>query len=196
VDKKFCDYLPLFTRIDELMETQQNIVLAIDGSSAAGKSSLAEMLKSVYSCNLFTMDDFFLQPFQRTAQRLEEPGENIDYERFESEIIRGLKTGGPFQYEIFDCDTEELSSPIEVSPKTLSVVEGVYSLHPNYSDSYDIKVFLKIDEAEQLRRLKERSPGLYQRFIDEWIPMENKYFEFFRVADKCDLIFNTGDKGM
>ena len=33
------------------------------------------------------MDDFFLQPDQRTKERFESPGENVDHERFEEEIL-------------------------------------------------------------------------------------------------------------
>ena len=32
------------------------------------------------------MDDYFLQPYQRTEERLAEPGGNVDYERFKEEI--------------------------------------------------------------------------------------------------------------
>ena len=185
-------WTPLFRRIDELLRIKKQIIVAVDGNSAAGKSSLAALLKSVYSCNTFSMDDFFLQPFQRTPQRLNEPGGNIDYERFTDEIIKPLRSGQPFSYRPYSCKTGKLSEPIAVNPNRLNVIEGVYCLHPCFSEIYDLKVFLSLDSDEQLIRLSKRDSELYNRFVREWIPTENKYFEFYQISAKCDLIFRMG----
>ena len=184
-------WTPLFCCIDELLEKKRHISVAIDGNSAAGKSTLAALLKSVYSCNTFSMDDFFLQPFQRAPERLNEPGGNIDYERFSAEIIKPLQLGKPFTYRPYNCQTGSLTDPVSVELNRLNIIEGVYSLHPHFSETYDVKVFLSLDSAEQRRRLSERGEKLYNRFIREWIPMENRYFEFFQIPAKCDLIFNV-----
>ena len=190
VSKIVRDFLPLLNMIDELMQQKKDVIVAIDGNSAAGKSSLAGLLKSVYTCNIFPMDDFFLMPEQRTAKRFGEPGGNIDYERFGEEVIKPLKSAKPFTYRPFDCGTGELTAPVSVTPKPLSVVEGVYCLHPRFIGAYDIKVFLSLGEAEQRRRLYERDAGLYDRFMEEWIPLENRYFDYFQIPGQCDLVFN------
>jgi uridine kinase len=140
------------------------------------------------------MDSFFLRPEQRTAERLAQPGGNIDYERFSEEVLEPLKSGEPFVYRPYDCSTMELVEPVSVSSKPLAVVEGVYSLHPRFDGVYDISVFLSLDKAEQLRRLTERNPNLLERFVNEWIPMEDKYFKHFRIPEKCDFVFDdVGD---
>ena len=61
--------------------------------AGSGKSVLGQLLSEVYSCNLFHMDDFFLRPEQRTAERLAEAGGNVDRERFlEKQRTKGLLT--------------------------------------------------------------------------------------------------------
>ena len=190
--KRFCDYLPLFCKIDALQQQNKRLIVAIDGNSAAGKSSLAALLKSIYSCHVFPMDHFFLRPEQRTSDRLSEAGGNIDYERFEEEVIGPLKSGTQFTYRPYDCRTGQLSAPISISPSPINIIEGAYSLHPRFGGAHDIKVFLSVDETEQRHRLLGRSANLYDRFIHEWIPMEDKYFECFEVRRKCDLVFDTG----
>ena len=185
----FNGFSPLFTRVEELKLTRNNLYIAIDGNSSAGKSTLAGLLKSALLCNVFTMDEFFLRPEQRTPQRLHEPGGNVDYERFENEVIKPLTSGNPFLYRPYDCRTRKLVDPVKVIPEQVTVIEGVYSLHPRFTDIYDIKVFLSIDADEQRRRLKERNASLYDRFINEWIPMENEYFTHFRIREKCDFVF-------
>jgi uridine kinase len=182
--------LPLFSGIDERMRRKEYITVAIDGNSAAGKSSLSALLKETYACNVILMDDFFLRPGQRTIERLSEPGGNIDYERFAAEVIKPLRTGKPFTYRPFNCRTGELAAPVVVTPNPLTVIEGVYSLHPRFIEAYDIKVFIHINETGQHRRLSERSPHLLDRFIREWIPMENMYFDAFQIAAQCDFVIN------
>jgi uridine kinase len=165
-------------------------VAAIDGNSAAGKSTLSAMLKERYSAAVIRMDDFFLRPFQRTPERLGEPGGNIDYERFSEEVIEPLKAGRQFTYRPYDCRKAGFSPAVTVTPGPLTVVEGVYSLHPRFAGAYDITVFLSLGEDEQRRRLAERDPHLLDRFIREWIPMENRYFDAFNIRRKCDFVID------
>ncbi len=189
-------FTSLFERVNELLGKRKKILLAIDGNSAAGKTSLAELLKTACSCNVFHMDDFFLQPHQRTPERLSEAGGNVDYERFAEEVINPLKTGGEFSYRPYDCRTETLSAPTSVTPRRLNIIEGVYSLHPSLIEAYDIKIFLRLNSAEQKRRLMERNAGLYDRFVEEWLPMERQYFDAFTVAAKCDFVFEEKRRGI
>jgi uridine kinase len=165
-------------------------IIAIDGSSAAGKSTLAALFRERYSATVISMDDFFLRSEQRTPERLGEPGGNIDYERFSCEVIEPLVAGRPFSYLPYDCQTGDFSKAVPVDPReNLIVVEGVYSLHPRFSGVYGMTVFMKIDADLQLKRLAERNPHLLDRFINEWIPMENLYFNTFEIEKQCDYLF-------
>jgi len=78
---------PLLERIDALLRKTITVIVAIDGNSGAGKTSLANQLQQIYPANVFHMDDFFLRPEQRTAARLQEIGGNVDYERFKVEVL-------------------------------------------------------------------------------------------------------------
>ena len=185
-------YEKLYSAIDKLLRGKSHILLAIDGNSAAGKSTLAARLRSQYSCNLIHMDDFFLQPSQRTPQRLAEPGGNIDYERFSTEVLRPLRAGEPFSYRPYDCKTQSFAEPISVKPNALNIVEGVYSIHPLFASLYDLKVFMRIDSEQQKTRLQERGAELYKKFTDLWLPMENEYFKTFKTQESCDIVLEEG----
>jgi uridine kinase len=100
-----------------------------------------------------------------------------------------LGTGEAFAYRPYDCQKGELSGPVTVIPKPITVIEGVYSLHPKFFRAYGITVFLSIDRTVQHRRLAEREPRLLDRFINEWLPMENRYFDTFNIREKCDFLF-------
>ena len=163
-------------QIDELLAAKDTVIVAIDGKCTSGKTTLASKLAEIYDCNVFHMDDFFLRPEQRTPERFAEVGGNVDYERFQEEVLLPLKSGKAFSYRPFDCSTFALAAPVSVTPKKLNIIEGTYSHHPYFGDPYDLKVLLTVDEETQQQRILERPAFLHKRFFEEWIPMENRYF--------------------
>lgn len=178
-------------RIDRLLSQKERVIVAIDGNCTAGKTTLAGLLKQQYDCNVFHMDDFFLRPRQRTPERLAEVGGNVDYERFQSEVLAPLTAGDVFSYRPFDCRSLTLSEPVRVVPKKLTIIEGSYCLHPYFGDPYDLRIFLAVSAELQYRRILERPHFLHERFFTEWIPMEQRYFDGFRIPEKCDLCVDS-----
>ena len=189
VDKKYSDLLPVLCSVDSLLqESRKTILIAIEGASASGKSSLASLLGEVYSCNVFHCDDFFLRPEQRTEERYKEPGGNIDYERMSEELIAPLLTGLPFAFHPFDCQKMALAPAVEVEPERMSIIEGAYCMHPKMAVPYNLRIFLQISPTEQKKRLERRNPGMLQQFLTEWIPLEERYFKHFAIEQSCDLV--------
>ena len=176
-------------RIDELLTQKDMVIVAIDGKCTSGKTTLAGRLAEIYDCNVFHMDDFFLRPEQRTAERFAEVGGNVDYERFMEEVLTPLKTGNTFSYRPFDCSTFILAAPVTVTPKKLNIVEGTYSHHPYFGDSYDLKIVLTVDENTQRERILQRPAFLHKRFFEEWIPMEQNYFVGFDILSNAHVKF-------
>ena len=175
-------------QIDTLLDDKNFVLVAIDGKCTSGKTTLASKLAEIYDCNVFHMDDFFLRPEQRTPERFAEVGGNVDYERFREEVLLPLKSGKAFSYRPFDCSTFALAAPVSVTPKKLNIIEGTYSHHPYFGNPYDLKILLTVDEETQRRRILERPTFLHKRFFEEWIPMENRYFEVFRISDQSEII--------
>ena len=175
-------------RIDALLKEKVFVIVAIDGKCTSGKTTLAEKLAKFYDCNVFHMDDFFLRPEQRTAERFAEVGGNVDYERFMEEVLLPLKAGQVFTYRPFDCKAFTLSEPVSVTPKRLSIIEGSYSHHPYFGEPYDLKVLMTVTPELQRERILQRQTFLHKRFFDEWIPMENSFFEGFDIQKKCDIL--------
>ena len=174
-------------RIDALLEGKAQVILAIDGNCTAGKTTLAAVLEKEYDCNVFHMDDFFLRPQQRTAQRYAEPGGNVDYERFREEVLQPLMKGGAFSYRPFSCKAFSLGESVAISPKRLNIVEGTYCLHPYFGDVYDLRVFLSVDSETQRARILQRPQQLQARFFTDWIPMEKQYFDCFRIPEQAHI---------
>lgn len=163
-------------------------IIAIDGRCGAGKTTLATNLKKHFGCSVVHMDDFFLRPFQRTEERLNEAGGNIDYERFIEAVVHPLKREQSFCYKPFNCCTLAFDKEKTVEYSDIIIVEGSYSCHPKFADIYDLKIFLDVSRAEQLRRIEKRNGKTQaEQFINKWIPLEEKYFSVFGIKEKCDI---------
>lgn len=184
----------LCAQIEKEMKTQNPLVLAIDGNSASGKTTLAADLADRFCGAVIHMDDFFLPPSLRTPQRLAEPGGNVHYERFFDQIITPLQNGRTsFSWQRFDCsrmDYAREACSLDCPP--LIIVEGAYSMRPEFQPAYDLTLFLFADLQTQTERILHRNgPQKLQAFLEKWIPMENRYFSHFKIREQCLLTMQS-----
>lgn len=187
IAKEYIPFLPFLADLDKRL-ANGSVKVAIEGGSASGKTTLSNLLANIYDCTVFHMDDFFLQPHQRTPQRYAEVGGNIDRERFLTEVLQPLSKGDVINYRRFDCSTMQLEDAIQITPKKLVVIEGAYSMHPDLATYYDFSVFLDISPEKQKERiLKRNSSPLAKRFFEEWIPLEKTFFSTFHMKEQCNL---------
>lgn len=172
----------------KILTGQVNI--AIDGPCGGGKTTLANILEGVYDCNLFHMDDFFLRAEQRMPLRYQEPGGNVDYERFRKEVLDHLSDKEGLQYRKFRCEDMCLGESRRVPCKKLNIIEGSYSCHPYFGeDAYTLRLFVDVEPDRQRERIIARSgETMWKRFAAEWIPMENRYFNVFGIREKCRTV--------
>ena len=191
LNRVYALYLPVFTAIDKALGQKPAAVVAIDGMSGAGKSHLNTLLQQVYGCGAVQADDFFLRPEQRSPARLLQPGGNIDYERM-APVVEKITGTEEFTYQAFDCREQAMGEWRTVPACKVTLVEGVYSMHPKVAAKADVKIFLGVDAAIQRHRIVQRNGAEFsQRFFDEWIPMENSYFSEFRIREGSDVVIDT-----
>ena len=192
IRKDYAQLLPLLTAIDSGLAEKGRLLVAIEGGAGSGKSTLGALLQRIYDCNLFHADDYFLQPHQRTRERMAEVGGNLDRERLEREILKPLRAGEPVVWQRYDCHTQSLCLPQTPPDKALTIVEGAYSMHPELAGYYDLSLFLEIDQELQAERIRRRNgPAMAEMFFSKWLPMEARYFEGMDVKNRCDLILEV-----
>ena len=182
-------------KIDSLLKDNKKdiIVVAIDGMTGSGKTTLAYELSQIYNSPIFHADDFFLPPELRTEERLNEPGGNIHYERMKKEIIDilvGGKINDLIKYRPFNCKIQKYGEEKSFKINKVNIVEGSYCLNPYFGKYYDISIFLKINEKSQIERLTKRCPQMINNFINKWIPLEKKYHDAFKLYDNSDIKFD------
>lgn len=177
------------------LKGKDSFILAIDGMCGSGKSTLADELHLLFGGNLFHMDDFYLPICKRTKERLQQPGGNVDYERFLETVLIPLSKKENVIYQPFDCSIMELSKKEVIKYQPITIIEGSYSLRPELVDYYTDVIVLKISDEEQIKRLTKRNPQHIDNFINKWIPFENKYFKYYSIMDKYPVIENEKQGG-
>lgn len=170
------------------MQSQKPYILAIDGRCASGKTTLAAKLSVHLNCAVVHMDDFYIPLSLRTAERMAQPGGNIEFERLKNEIILPLKSGSDAVYRPYACHEDRFLPSVRLSAAANIIIEGSYSCHPLLADMLDIKVFMDIAPEKQLSRIALRDPNHVEAFRTVWIPREEFYFTQCAVRERCDIV--------
>lgn len=175
-----------------LRNSSAPVIVAVDGRCASGKTTFsAYCAKVLPDCAVFSLDDFFLPPEKRTAERLAQAGGNVDYERAERELFAPLSRGANVTYAPFDCAIGGFRPPRTVPPHRLTIVEGSYSHHPVLAPYSTLKLFFTCDPTVQRERLRARAPEKLPAFLERWIPLEECYFSALSIPQQSDLILDT-----
>ena len=80
----------LMERINALKAEKTPVLVALEGGSASGKSTLGAQLAQAMGATLVHMDDFFLPVELRTPERFAQPGGNVHWERVKAEVLQPL----------------------------------------------------------------------------------------------------------
>ncbi len=185
---------PLISRLSQELSHSRRTVVAIDGPCASGKTTLAFNLIEMFGGTVISTDDFFLQPHQRTSERLSQPGGNMDRERLETEVLIPVSKNLCPTYRKYNCHTMTFDPPVTLTDLSLVIIEGVYSLHPLLRHYYDIKVYADAAETVRRERLYTRCNGsseLLKNFTERWIPLEQFYFSHTQPQKICDIVIHT-----
>lgn len=185
------DYLTIDLRIKQLdnfiNKTKDYSITSLEGKCTAGKSTITKELENKYT--VINIDDFFLSMNKKTKDRLEEIGGNIDYELVKENLLKikeaWKNNKQELEYTVFDCSKQEYYTK-KITLKNKVILEGVYSYHKYFNDLIDYLAYLQVDQNTQIKRVSNRT--LKDRFINEWIPLENRYFYFYKLEDICDII--------
>ena len=72
-------------------------------------------------------------------------------------------------------------------------MEDYNSAQPAKRRVATLRRLLLHNRSYQLERLRKRTPNdkMYKRFIDEWIPLEDRYFDASNLRAKANISFDT-----
>ena len=165
-------YRELLDTIEELKKTYNAFAVAIDGMTGAGKTALAAHLSKRFGAPVVHLHDFRLPLSERKPDWETTPGGEMDFERFDEEIVTPWLTKKPLVYSVVDPKSGEITERRALPDGQMFLFEGTYALHPLIRDFYDLRLFMKVDGQVQASRLeKDGTP------VDaSALARENEYF--------------------
>ena len=172
-----------------------SILIAIDGRSGVGKSTIARYLRNVLNAALICGDDFFAGAVTAPTSPVDAAhlaDGCIDRRRLRA-VLTTLKSGRAVVFHAFDWDAFDgrlCTTQTRVEPRPVLILEGVYAGHPDLRDLADLLVLIDAPAEERDRRLLAREGALTQ-WERQWRHAEDWYFTHLSPADQFDLVISN-----
>ena len=181
------DWIPCMKAIRHICEKgagHGRLLITLDGPCASGKTTLAQKLARVFRAEVVHTDDFVIPHALKTPERLAVPGGNCDAERLAEEVVIPFKSGFPVRYRRYDCMKDTLLPEEQLPDTRVLILEGSYCNLPAFQEYADVRLFLDAPwEIREARLLARESAASMRQFYHRWIPLENAYFEAYRLPN-------------
>lgn len=167
-------------------------LVGVDGCGGAGKSTLARGINEALGgrAAIVGCDDFYRPLIGAQYSRLtpEEAYENyFDWRRLRDEVLTLMRERNRARYQRYDWSTDRLAQWIEIEPREIVIVEGVFSTRPELRTLIEVAIFIETPREERMRRMLAR-PQASIGWMDRWISAEDWYLEHIAPHRKADLV--------
>ncbi len=170
------------TRVLDLITERMTLpvtLVAIDGHSAAGKTSLAKKIETSFAdVSVVHMDDFYRVMDNEERERLDAAGGYelyYDWQRLEQEVLRPLSQEQTSHYRRYDWAKNELSEEKSMlQPFGVIIVEGCYSVRPELRNYYHARVLVETPAQQRLERQRRRA-NASRTWLEKWDAAERYY---------------------
>lgn len=183
-------------RIASMSRATSPVIVALDGRSGTGKSTLAEWMADQLGGIRVDQDDFYaggeLAEWQRLTPR-EKAARVIDWRRVRDEVLLPLRAGRDASWRPFNWETMIGLAPetIAVSPARIVILDGAYSARPELADMIDLSILVTLDDAIRRERLRQREgEDLVADWHAVWDEAEDYYFGSVRPPEAFDLVIS------
>ena len=180
------------------------LIVALDGGSGSGKSTIATQLAELDHMAVLPLDDFY----QRQIRESDWPSIPVperwasvfEWDRVRAEAIEALRQGIRARWQLFDfaqgldatTGTYRLSDVTkELAPVPTIVIDGAYSASPFLADLIDVSVLVNTPVPVRHQRLiaRERDDEAFlAQWHDIWDAVEQCYFTTVCPPEAFDLV--------
>jgi uridine kinase len=165
-------------------------VVAVDGHSAAGKSTFAATLAHHARAALLRGDDFYR--VMNEAERAElGPAEGVelyyDWQRLRDQVLAPLCAGSTASYRPYDWATGRLSDHVSTVSAKAIVLEGLFVSRPELGSFVDRSILVDAPATVRRRRQMERADAS-DEWLERWDAAERYFFEHIRPPGTFDIV--------
>src|SRR5690349_14321933 len=155
-------------------------LVAVDGPSGAGKTTLADALAARLGAPVVHMDDLYPGWDGLRESRL----------RVRDWVVGPLRDGRPARYRRWDWARSEYGDWVQLGPSDVVVLEGCGSGTLDTSDALSLLVWVEAQEDVRRARGLERDPG-YADFWERWGRQEREVYAHDGTRERADVLLDT-----
>ncbi|MET0696158.1 MAG: hypothetical protein ABWZ58_01910 [Acidimicrobiia bacterium] len=173
------------------------ILVALDGQSAAGKSTLAGEVAPLVGAVVIDGDDFYSGGTAETWDAMsaaEKANHCMDWRR-QRPVLETLASGLAATWHPYDWEVDDGSlaaTPVVCEPAPVIILDGAYSARPELADLFDLRVLL--DAPATLRRaqlIEREGEGYREEWNARWDEAEQWYFGNVMPPESFDLVIEA-----
>ncbi len=168
---------------DAIAESPDKVVLVgIDGAGGSGKSTLAKKLSGALdNSTVIHLDDF--------ADWSDDS--NFQLSTFAERALAPLVAGITSKHQRYDWTNDSLGEWFEIPPSGIAIVEGVTVLRPDLREYWQVSVWVDCPRELRIARGVARDgEAIRSKWVEQWMPGEDEYFERDRPWDSVGFIFD------
>ena len=144
------------------------VLVALDGRSGTGKTTLADSIVTSLDAAIVQSDDFFAggdESHWAALTPAERANACIDWRRLRTQALEPLLAGRSGRWHTFDFASGGGSATmtIDCKPATVILLDGAYSSRPELADLIGLSVLLQLPDAIRRNRLRKREGTAYMR---------------------------------
>ncbi|MET3205596.1 anthranilate synthase component 1/para-aminobenzoate synthetase [Arthrobacter sp. UYEF6] len=168
--------------------TPAPVIIAIDGRSGAGKTTLAielaAQLRNHHKVALFHLEDIY-------------PGWNgltAGIERYVSTVLTPLSRAEPATWTSWDWDRHYDGDTRVTLPAEIVIIEGVGAAAADARPMLSAVIWADAPDDIRRKRALDRDGGTYEPFWDQWAEQENSWLAADDVRRQADIrVRNNAD---
>lgn len=177
-----------------LLNRNTPLLVAIDGGSSAGKSTIALLIAAEVSAVVVQGDDFYQTGIDWTRVSVKEKAMLcIDWKRARKEALEPLLAGKMAKWHPFNFVTGVGLADYVVTrkPAPVIIIDGIYSSNPELSDILDLTILIEAPATIRYSRHNEREGHDDIEWHKLWDEAELYYLTKIRPSSTFDLVVFT-----
>lgn len=172
----------LTTRLAQVApKAGQTRVVAVDGRSGSGKTSLAAVLRAKLNAPVVTLEDLYggWGGLERGIDLLV------------SEVLEPLSDGRAARVPTYDWVAAAWAAPWVLEPPEVLIVEGVGAAAGRAAAYESLLIWIESAEFVRKRRALDRAGVTFAPYWDMWAAQEEAMLARERTPDRADLVIDT-----